>query len=284
MKNTMRRVGLALATLGLLGGGASLTKADLVVVVTPSNLDGWNPIVTDSSGAPGGNPTGNAQFVNGPATPPLGVGSVNLSTGNGTTGGDGSAQIRNSNYAGIALSSITALSYSTYVTSNNGQQFPYLNLTISENGPGSANDKLYFEPPYQTPSTGNPSLPNQGATLLNTWQTWNALSGGWYSDSGYAGPGTNVGSLAGYLALHPNATLENATSGLGGIRLNAGFTSPKDVTNTYVDDFTIGVSGVNTTYDFEPNVVTPEPSTLVSATVAALACIGYSWRRRKQSV
>ena len=40
------------------------------VVVSPSNMDGWATMVTDSSGAQGSpNPTAGAVFGNGPATP-----------------------------------------------------------------------------------------------------------------------------------------------------------------------------------------------------------------------
>jgi MYXO-CTERM domain-containing protein len=280
MKISTTRLVLSTAIVVLTIGAPGRTKAD--VTVTPSNLDGWSTRVTDMNGALGGNSTGIAQFVTGPATPPLGVGSVQLATGNGTIGGDGSAQMDNTNYQGTLLSSITSLSYSTYVTANNGQQFPYLNLVVSTDGSFSSAslDKLYFEPPFQTPTSGNPSLPNQGASVLNTWQTWNALSGGWYSDSGYGSPGTGVLSLGGYEAANPNATIWNSSSALAGIRLNVGFASATDVFNGYVDNFTIGINGTNTTYDFEP---APEPSTMLIAGLGALGFVVYAARRRRAS-
>ena len=43
---------------------------------------------------------GSVSLVPGPATPPLGRGSAELETGNGTTGGECAAQIRNDRYAG----------------------------------------------------------------------------------------------------------------------------------------------------------------------------------------
>ena len=100
--------------------------------------------------------------------------------------------LSNSGYAGTALSSLTALSYSTYDTLNNGQQFPYLSLEISLGTTikGNSYDQLFFEPPYQTATTGNPSLPNQGATALNTWQSWNALTGGFWDNDGIMGCGS----------------------------------------------------------------------------------------------
>src|SRR5580698_3377146 len=161
------------------------------VVVSPGNLNGWQPALTDSNGVPTTNVSslgnsGAVNFVTGPATPPLGVGSLNLLAGNDSSGNSGSAQVYNLSYAGVALSSLTALSYSTYVTSNNGQQFPYLALNVDLTGTGDY-DQLFFEPPYQTPSTGNPALPNQGATVMNQWQTWNALTGGWWDNNDVLG-------------------------------------------------------------------------------------------------
>ena len=218
MRRLANGIMLAAAVLGLGVGAQSRTLAG-TIVVTPSNLDGWSPIVTDSSGVPGGNPTGSATFVTGPATPPLGVGSVNLATGNGTSGGDGSAQMgRNTNYAGIPLSSITSLSYSTYVTSTMGNNSPIL---ISPSPPVARARPMISSTSSRRirhPGPVTRACQIRGATQLNTWQTWNALTGGWYSDSGVGGPGTAVVSLATYEADFPNATLENAVSGLGGIR------------------------------------------------------------------
>jgi hypothetical protein len=250
------------------------------VVVTAANPDGWAFDNRDVNGVVISPTTGS--YVTGPATPPLGTGSANLNTGNGTTGGDGGSELRNSNYAGVLLSSITALSYSTYVTQNNGQQFPYLNLTISTTGGTVADDKLYFEPPYQTPTTGNPSLPNQGPTALNTWQTWNVFTGGLYDElDPNSGPGTGVESLSYFESLYPNATLVNAGS-LGGIRFNVGYGDPTDQFNGNVDAFTIGVDGANTTFDFEASAVgaVPEPSTWVMM-ILGFAGLGFMAYRQK---
>jgi hypothetical protein len=76
---------------------------------------------------------------------PLGVGSAQPQTGDGTTGGDCSAELRNSAYAGVKLSGMTALSYWTY----DGQQFPYLEIYVNNSGTGTTvDDALFFEPPY----------------------------------------------------------------------------------------------------------------------------------------
>jgi hypothetical protein len=273
-----RTLGLTLCAAGAVWLACEAqVRADTVVVVTPNNLDGWAANITDSDGNTGGNPTAGVNFVTGPGTPPLGVGSVNIFTGNGTTGGDGSAQIRNVNYAGTLLSSLTSLSYSEYVTSWNGQQTPYLSLAVSTTGSGPPDDVLFFEPAYQTPSTGNPSLPDQGSPTTGTWQTWNALEGGWWDNANIFGPGTGVGSLAAFEAMFPSATIENV-GGLGGVRFSVGFADPTDVFNGNVDNFTIGVAGSSTTFDFEPSPA-PEPA---SMTMLACGALGLAWPLRKR--
>lgn len=256
----------------------ALAKA-ATVVVSPANMNGWNFETTDNNGdnAPGNGNT--AQFVTGPATPPLGTGSAELATA--PNQGDTSSQIRNILYGGVRLDALTALSYSTYVTANNGQQFPYIELNIATTGSGAPDDILFFEPPYQTPSTGNPGLPDQGPTTLNTWQTWDALRGGWWDNNGVLNPGTGVGSISTYLATYPNATIENAVSGLGGVRLTMGFASPSDNFNGYVDNFTIGTANGTTTYDFEPAPV-PEPSTYMMLVLGAAISGAFMRLRQRQ--
>src|SRR5207237_3573753 len=105
-----------------------------VVVVTPQKMDGW---AEDSSG------TADVMFVIGPGIPPLGQGSAQFSTG---ADGDSGAQLRNNLYAGTQLSSLTALSYSTYdQTAANcnalapfgGEQAVYIILNIDWDNNGS---------------------------------------------------------------------------------------------------------------------------------------------------
>lgn len=215
------------------------------VVVSPSNLQGWQTVTTPTTGS-----TASVSFVNGPGTPPLGTGSAQLSVG---SDGDSSAELRNPNYAGTLLSQLTALSYSTYVQQNTDGQAPYIILRVDhDNNPSTPVDLLFFEPVYQS-AAFCPSNP-QPMVVTNTWQTWDALNGCWYSVNGYAGsgPGTGVISLATYIAAFPNATIVNSSNGLGGVRIVAGFGAP--AWNNFVgnvDNVTIGVNGNNTTFDFE---------------------------------
>jgi hypothetical protein len=243
------------------------------VVVNENHMHGWTFVLTDVSGTPyhtGGDytsPTGTAQFVNGPAPTPDGTGSANLAVGDGTSGGDGSAQVVTANFDGTLLSALTTLSYYAYSAHNNGQQFPYLTLTISTGNPSMPTDILFFEPPYQTPLTGNPTCATPGqATLMNTWQNWDALHGCWWDDNGLANPGVTLtpmqplsffetGGGAGY----NNPTIKSYGASntyipgipLPGFAFAVGYTSASDIENGNVDNFLIGISGATTHYDFE---------------------------------
>jgi hypothetical protein len=201
------------------------------------------------------------------------------------TNDDGAASIATSSLNGVALADLTALSYSTYDTANNGQQFPYIQLNISytndasNDGPGT--DTLFFEPPYQTPSAGDPSLPNQGAPAMNTWQTWNALEGGWWDNNNVAGPGTGVAPLSTFLSFYTDPTIVANVPYFpnDGLALTVGFADNTEYT-AYVDNVTIGVSGSNTTYDFEPNTPSvPEPSAIMTLLTMLLA-VGLVARKR----
>jgi hypothetical protein len=218
------------------------------VVVRSNNLHGWVP--TASS-------TASVSFVPGPATPPLGEGSAQLSVG---SDGDGAAQLRQTSFNGTPISDLTALSYSTY-TSNDGSapavgdQTIYIILNVDKDANGTLDTLLFFEPEYQHGYTA--AVPDQGDNVLNTWQTWNARGGGWYGiesstgDPVFAGPGSNVEPLDNFITSFPNARLNVATS--GSLRLVAGFGAGSwDNFVGNVDNVTVGVSTANTTYDFEP--------------------------------
>jgi PEP-CTERM motif len=269
------------AAMAVLSGLPSFSKAT-TVVVDPSNMNGWTLNAFDDTGAI--NPSaGTAEMVTGPATPPLGVGSAHLATAPGF--GDGAAAIATEGYDGTLLNTITSLSYSTYDTTNNGQQFPYLAISINTNDLNNDTDTLFFEPPYQQPSTGNPALPDQGAPVQNQWQNWNALVGGFWDNNGIGNPGTPEGltpgvePLATFEAAYPLATIANGGfPGLGGIAMQVGFAGASDNFDGNVDAFTIGVGGVDTTYDFEPTAV-PEPASFSLLGIGALALL----RRRRRA-
>lgn len=263
-------------------GGTVAARANTTVTVTPGNSDGWQFNNADANGTVGNNPTGVGGFVSGPGTPPLGSGSAQLATGNGTSGGDGVEILSNGSYAGISLSSLTALTYSTYVTQNNGSQFPYIQLEIAYGLSNTLYDQLFFEPPYQN-GTYNNRLPNQGNTQLDTWQSWNALTGGWWDNNGNCNPGSGVETLAACTSSFVDPKIVNTfgsagvLTGIGGLQIDTGFGSATDQFNGYVDALTVGISGTNTTYNFEP--AAPEPASL-AVLGAGLVALGIARRRR----
>ena len=76
-----RRPFAVLAVVAAVFAVGAATAGAATVTVSPANMDGW-ATVHDTCGAPS---TGSVDFVNGPATPPTGVGSVKFTIG---TNGD----------------------------------------------------------------------------------------------------------------------------------------------------------------------------------------------------
>src|SRR2546422_9079980 len=156
----------ALATVALLAPPAAESA---VVVVTPSNMDGW---AEDST------PPADVTFVSGPGNPPLGSGSVRFTV---DPSGATDAELRNGLYYGVSLASITAIDYWTRVTTNGGGfnnscQAVYIILNVDRDNDGMGifgtfDDFLFFEPCYQngtysTLSYSGP-VPNQCGTNPN---------------------------------------------------------------------------------------------------------------------
>ena len=231
----------ALAWAALAGTASAATT-----VVTPGALGSWQPSTVD--GDSNDNQTASVSFVAGPATPPLGAGSVRLAVG--AEGAD-AAQIRNSAYSGVSPTSLTALSYSTYTSGGASDQAPYIILSIDLDNDGSADDQWFFEPAYQSAAffASNP----QPAVSQGTWQTWDARNGGWYSINGLASSGpANPTSLATLVAADSDARIVNTTNGLGGLRLVTGFgTGTWDDHVGHVDRVRVATASDDTTFDFE---------------------------------
>lgn len=175
---------------------------------------------------------GAAAFRNGPATPPLGTGSLELTT---PTGADKITAF-NYDHVGTALSAVNAIGYSTYRSAGSAQQDAALNLEVDVNGaaPGGFTT-LVFEPVYNT---------DQGAVTSNVWQNWDAYSGGnaiWWSSNPIPGA-PNRDTFVSWntiVANNPDAVI------VGGVGVNQGSGNPGLV--TAVDAFTFDT----TTYNFE---------------------------------
>jgi len=242
----MRRLFVAVAVLL-----AAVTTA-AQTLITPTAPGPWQ---FQSAGGPPAAPPA-AYIAPGFDTPPLGIGSVHLAVG---SDGNASAQARNTAYAGTLLSDLTALSYSTYIDVNGStnDQAPYLNLLIDQDNNGTVDDQLFFEPAYQTGAYSGDPVPNQGAVAPHTWQTWDALVGGWWSlDALTFGP--PLVTLATYVASFPNARIVNNSSGFGGVRiLTGGGAGAWDNFLGGADNVTIDTATTaSVTYNFEPDAGT----------------------------
>jgi hypothetical protein len=205
--------------------------------------------------------TGSSAFVAGPATPPLGVGSFQMSTGSGDGPNlGGKVYEGNADYDGTRLDAIKALSYSTYVESTSGLPgsavlAPTITLQVSVDGNASRDSALVFEPVYNT---------DQGTVTPGTWQTWDALHGKWWFTKQSApqtayGPSDYV-TFAQILTTYPNIQIVNwyARPDGAGVASVAGTSSGgawKDFVGD-VDGLTIQVDCAKTTYDFEPTLTT----------------------------
>ena len=122
---------LALVASVLLLAPATAAAAT-TLVVSPVNMQGWTTQHYAGAATQG--------FVSGPATPPLGSGSYQLSVP-GTW--EFEALILDS-LAGTRLDAITKLSYSTYLRVAGAA--PYLIFALDLNGGGWAEDELIWEP------------------------------------------------------------------------------------------------------------------------------------------
>ena len=248
IRRRILRVPVAVLILSALA--ASPVAVASVVVISRDGQQQWHSRVTDDFGNP--NPSyGSVTFVTGPAAPPRGIGSLRLQTNLGK--GDGSAQMRSTRYGGVLLTNLTELTYYAYSAMNNGQQFPFLSLDVTCSSCVGGTDRLFFEPPYQEPVTGNPTCPNQGPTIMATWQKWDARYGCWWDNNGELGFGGLLGvkPLSDFMNSHPDARISNP-GGVGGLRLAVGFASPTDNFDGNIDMVTVSVSGQSISYDFEP--------------------------------
>ncbi|HYP21559.1 MAG TPA: thrombospondin type 3 repeat-containing protein [Chloroflexia bacterium] len=205
-----------------------ITEADVVRQPHPSTPTNEWVIYTRN--------VASATFRNGPGTPPLGTGSLELSTGD-------KVYAFNYEHIGTQLSDIDAISYSTYrdpASTAIPSQVAALNIEVDVNGaaPGGFTT-LVFEPVYNL---------TQGVVQPGVWQDWDAYNGGnaiWWSSNNIPGA-PNRDTFVTWntlMALNPDAVI------VGGFGVNQGGGNPGLI--TAVDALTIGYSGDSYTYDFE---------------------------------
>ncbi len=280
MRSSSRLVGTAVAVVAALSmaGGAFASSS---VVVRPGDV-GTSWLASSRNG-------GSSAFVTGPATAPLGVGSLQFAT----TGLSDASQVFTFGYNDTPLANFDALSYSTYRSSSSTNpiaQTIALALQVDVNGsdPGGT-ATLIFEPVYQSGS--------YAAMHLDTWQTWDALQGGnavWWStrdlpdpsnpsafiacnpNASHANPSDCDGKLfvhlSSILAAFPNAIIAGGIGPFVGSGWDNAFTG-------YADALRIGVRGNTTTYDFEPTtalVVTGPDVTIVQGAAIPTLAPAYS--------
>ena len=219
-----KRLAVVLACVLLLAVTPAVFAAAPAAIIIPvsSGTVGWENINYDagtSTWVSAPTPSGTrGAFVKAPTTLVLGSGSFHQVVG---TNGNDAQRLQFSGLNGTALSTITELTYSTYVTTPGGQA-TYLQLAVDYTGDGAQDDRLFFEPVYQSGGYSGTPVPNQCAAIpncvaLNTWQTWDAKVGGWWLVSGAGGP--PLITLADFITAHPTAAI--VSTGYG-FRLQAG--------------------------------------------------------------
>ncbi len=224
-----------------------LASATQEVIVSQVASNGWFEVNQSNS---------DVEFVNGPATPPEGSGSVRLSTGptGATPPVGGKPTLATALFDGQNLSSITGLTYWTFVEQSaitHPHLAPAIKIQVDTDGNGDRDTTLVFEPVYV--------LSTQGPVVLNIWQDWDTLNGpGWWNTAavpGYPGGGSSYFTLAQFAADFPNAEIVTWHAGVEGAGFNfaagqnsGGFWS--DFIG-YVDALDITFGTDNTLYNFE---------------------------------
>ncbi len=206
--------------------------------VNPNSTD-W-ALIVETAG------THSATFVEGPATPPSGFGSLRMTV-------DGAAGIAfaTQKNQGVRLSNVQTLSYATFVTSGSGAtgiafQINYDPDLSDTSSPKPWYGRLVYEP-YRN-----------GTVTIGSWQTWDMLDGGsavwWATANAISTVDDTCGqnspcTLNTILTNWPNIGIR--ADSLSGILFKAGsgWTGGFDGN---LDNFVVEVENVVDTYDFEP--------------------------------
>lgn len=195
----------------------------------PSPLFVSNTTLGFCSGPGGG---GSATHVNGPGTPPLGAGSLELQSGQAP---DAVALART--FSSTPASALTAFKVAHFEPTGTAPQAVSMEIDVLPSG-ALTTDQLFLQP---GPTNG-------------TWATVDLLSA-----STQLNVQGNTTTYAQYLQDHPGASLIS-------IEVYDKTCTTNQV--VYVDDLVIGLSGVTTTYDFEAPRATLAPTTSASTITA----------------
>ena len=241
------RIALLLALLLVLVLPQIAAAANTTEVVNPADLSAtlnatdWH--VAYTAGAP------TSGIVSGPGSPPLGAGSLQMTTAASAD----KRYIMNYDHASQLLSAITDLGYATY--GNSGTLAVVLQVQIDPDGPGSGVPRLGGGSPVNF-STVSFEPYHANTVMPNTWQTWDALTDGaavWGSNiagdtaNGNNGTQANPATWAEFTAYYPNAVIAGV-----GLNVGSGWSTPF---TGHADALKIGYGGNTVTYDFEPAVL-----------------------------
>lgn len=268
-------VPLSLATAGTASAAGPIARVVTAADTAPNSMPVEERFSAAQSGGGGG-----VSFVQGPATAPLGAGSLRLATPSSADKANlASGQLSeptqvNSFFAGQPLASLEINRFSTYrssaSTGGNATVQPSVQIAVYKNGISDF-ASFILEPVYVAQQNGGQAPAN------DVWQTWQAAGAkGWY-DKSVATNGNAGTTLADLKAANPNARVLAVA-----INLGSGSTG----TIAYADALEVTVGGVNAVYDFEPDAlpapVVPEVPVAALLPLTAMAMAGVVvWRRRR---
>lgn len=231
--------------------GSLTTQSGTVVTVNEDNLGADWFIMAQRNG-------GSLAFVDGPATPPYGTGSLQMAAPD--LGSDKIA-LGTTNHGGVPIAELEGLVYSTYRDASStapAHVVPSINIFITNGGPNGDVTwaPLVWEPVYAYPAA---------AFTAGQWNEWNTMAasqtsfgGGWWSTRTLG----TIDAFADYvswetvLEQNPHATII-AQAGNGSFGVNLG-TGPAGTFLGNVDGLSATFNGVTTTYNFEPKTLTKD--------------------------
>jgi hypothetical protein len=242
-----RGIVAALTMLGASVGGAALAAPASAASTTPVVVNAGSIRPNGTWALENTGNTGSYNFVAGPATPPIGTGSLrfNIASGqhewlnNYQYGECATGPACNSPASMTPVANIDALGFSTYRAS--GTTYPTLNVEVWTTGASGSYTTFVF-------------LPNAAAVANATWQHWDALNpadGSWYSTHQlatgvFACAPQSAGCTASWSQIqgdYPNAKV------VFGIGPNVG-TGGTFTGN--IDNLAVGVSTNTSVFNFEP--------------------------------
>ncbi len=222
--------------MALMASGERARAVDTTTVVRPTAMNGWGFF---SEGPVGSSQSG--ELVTGPATPPLGSGSAELSVD-----GTGRMSLGTLAFAGTRLDQLTELSYSAYRSSVDAGN--NLAVTLQFDADFDLTDA---DTTFQGRLVFEPYLTSGGGTVAeDTWQQRDALAGNWFASRAPFNASCSQAapcSTAQVLSLWPDVGLR---ASIGTLLFRAGGPWAGGFVGN-MDSLTVGVGTNSTTFDFE---------------------------------